>query len=477
MCPNTTMSTNNAPIHPQNHDRLHDSEDAFAGATMVASSNDHANTDGMDITAVQKMTSAITGSLLTSLLVTPLDVVRVRLQSQGSTPQPTAATNTSAPSTNNTSLDYRRLAVSSPNGFRPSNLGITSCCREVFFMNNNMDVCVAGPKLEGLTSGTGVGVGVGGECAIEEARQRNFTSTFDGMRKIARNEGFTTLWRGLSPTLLMAIPANIIYFTGYDWLRFNKKSPISRFARDDYKAVVAGSTARILAVAAVSPVELFKTRLQASSGSTATSHLKDTLQGIREMVAENGYRALWRGITMHLWRDVPFSGLYWLGYETIRNRLTDMREERRGRSISRDPGSRSRERQRSQSEENHTAVLVDSFAAGALSGAAASMITMPFDVGKTRTQVYRDSARKAATASGQAAAAPEEGNMARLLWHIFRTEGVRGLWTGWIPRTLKVAPACAIMISSYEVGKKVFRSINERKEMRVLEGSGVEAGS
>ncbi|KAI0855156.1 mitochondrial carrier domain-containing protein [Xylaria cubensis] len=453
------MSTGNASFDQQNHDRLPNAEDAFAGSTMVSSSKDHANTDGMDITAVQKMTSAITGSLLTSLLVTPLDVVRVRLQSQGSTPQPSAPTTAAA----DTTPDFRRLAISSPNGFRPSNLGITSCCREVFFMNNNMEVCVAGPRLEGLTAGAGVG-----ECAVEEAQKRNFTSTFDGMRKIARNEGFTTLWRGLSPTLLMAIPANIIYFTGYDWLRFNKKSPISRLARDDYKAVTAGSTARILAVAAVSPIELFKTRLQASSGSTATSHLKDTLNGIREMVAENGYRSLWRGITLHLWRDVPFSGLYWLGYETIRNRLTDMREERRGRSLSRDPSFRSRERARSQSEENHTAVLVDSFTAGALSGAAASMITMPFDVGKTRTQVYQDSARKTAASAGQAMA-PEEGNMARLLWHIFRTEGVAGLWTGWIPRTLKVAPACAIMISSYEVGKKVFRSMNERHEMKLME--------
>ncbi|KAI0799482.1 mitochondrial carrier domain-containing protein [Xylaria sp. FL0064] len=443
------MSTKNAALDGQSRGRVPNAEDAFAGSTMVSSSEDHAHTDGMDITAGQKMASAITGSLLTSLLVTPLDVVRVRLQSQGSSQPPATAT---------AATEFQKLVVSPQNGFRPSNLGITSCCREVFFMNNNAEMCVVGPRLEGF-SGAGTGPAV--ECAVEEAQKRSFTSTFDGMRKIARHEGFTTLWRGLSPTLLMAIPANIIYFTGYDWLRYNKKSPISRLSRDDTKAVTAGSTARVLAVAAVSPVELFKTRLQASSGSTATSHLKDTFRGLREMVAENGYRSLWRGITLHLWRDVPFSGLYWLGYETIRNRLTDMREGHRGRSLSRDPSSRSRERARSQSEENHTAVLVDSFTAGASSGAIASMITMPFDVGKTRTQVYRDSAKKTAASAGQTLA-PEEGNMVRLLWHIFRTEGVAGLWTGWIPRTLKVAPACAIMISSYEVGKRVFRSINER---------------
>ena len=56
--------------------------------------------------------------------------------------------------------------------------------------------------------------------------------------------------------------------------------------------------------------------------------------------------------------------------------------------------------------------------------------------------------------------------MVRFLWHIFKTEGASGLWKGWIPRTLKVAPACAIMISSYEVGKRAFRGVNERAQLQ-----------
>jgi solute carrier family 25 protein 39/40 len=137
--------------------------------------------------------------------VTPLDVVRVRWQSQGVT-QPHPA-------------DFQRLAVSAPNAFQPQNLGVTACCREVFFMNNTSEACLAGPRIsEGAASAA--------ECAVEQTQQRTFNSTIDGLRKIARNEGVTTLWRGLSPTLVMAIPANIIYFTGYEWLRYNPASPI-----------------------------------------------------------------------------------------------------------------------------------------------------------------------------------------------------------------------------------------------------------
>ncbi|KAI2616042.1 mitochondrial carrier [Hypoxylon sp. NC1633] len=437
--------TSNHSFGAHNHDRLGEGGDASVGQTMV-SSQDDAN-DGIDISAGQMMLSAISGSLLTSLLVTPLDVVRVRLQSQGSS-QPAAA--------------FQRIAVSSPNAFRPSNLGVTACCREVFFVNNNAEVCVAGPI--GNMSGSG-------ECAVEEVQKRRFTSTFDGMRKIARHEGFTTLWRGLSPTLVMAVPANIIYFTGYEWLRSNESSPVKQVSKDEYAPLAAGALARTIAAAAVGPIELFRTRLQASPGSTATSHLANTFNGLQEMVSESGYRSLWRGLSMTLWRDVPFSGMYWFGYETIRGKLTDMREERRGRSLSRelDGSTKTRSRSRSQSREGHAATFMDSFTAGALSGAFASTVTMPFDVGKTRRQVSHDAANKALP-TANSGVAPESRSMVRFLFHIYSTEGIAGLWKGWLPRTLKVAPSCAIMISSYEVGKRVFRSVNERNARKQGQG-------
>ncbi|KAI1091829.1 mitochondrial carrier [Rostrohypoxylon terebratum] len=431
-----------------NHDRLGENEDAFVGQTMVSSQDD--GSDGVDISVGQKMISAISGSLLTSLLVTPLDVVRVRLQSQGSS-QPVT--------------EFQKLAISSPSAFRPSNLGVTACCREVFFMNNNAEVCVAGDA-----GGPIGGLATPGECAVEEVQKRTFNSTFDGMKKIARHEGFTTLWRGLSPTLVMAVPGNIIYFTGYEWLRFNKASPVSKFTKDDYAPLLAGSLARTIAAAVVGPIELFRTRLQASPGSTATGHLANTFKGIRTMVNENGYRSLWRGLTLTLWRDVPFSGMYWYGYEAIRGKLTDIREERQGRSLARDDyGSKTGARKRSQSREGRTATFMDAFTAGAISGAAASTATMPFDVGKTRRQVFHDAANKALPTTGKGLA-PETQPMPKFLWHIYATEGLAGLWKGWLPRTLKVAPSCAIMISSYEVGKRVFRGMNEKKALKQQQG-------
>ncbi|RBR25974.1 uncharacterized protein FIESC28_01247 [Fusarium coffeatum] len=416
--------------------------DILSGSSSIPAAGDTSGNGVVDITAAQKMVSAMSGSLLTSLLVTPLDVVRVRLQSQKA-PQSV--------------VDFSKLAIttSSLSPAQTAELGITSCCREVFFSGGNAEFCLAAPRIDGITSAPPPPA----ECAVEEVQRRTFSSTFDGLRKIARNEGVTTLWRGLSPTLVMAIPSNIIYFTGYDYLRFNSNSPFSRFS-DTSAPLTAGSAARVLAATAVSPIELVKTRMQAASGASTTNHLVEAFESVKGMVGTHGYTALWRGLTLTLWRDVPFSGLYWWGYESIRSRLTDYRESRQGSTLPFEDDL-AESRRRAQVKENHTETFVDAFTAGALSGAFASFITTPFDVGKTRTQIYQDGSKKAQ--QGAAKAAPEERSMVRLLWHIFKTEGASGLWKGWIPRTLKVAPACAIMISSYEVGKRAFRGVNEKR--------------
>ncbi|KAK2778076.1 hypothetical protein FQN52_002906 [Onygenales sp. PD_12] len=429
-----------------------------------------------NVSATQKMISATLGSLLTSLLVTPLDVVRIRLQSQ--TPILRAAPDLIP------AAAFREL---------PPNLGVTACCREVFWVGNNPQFCMVGQNGAAIGSPS-AGLEVPG-CAVEETQRKTFTSTLDGLRKIARNEGVSTLWRGLSPTLVMAIPANVIYFTGYDWLRYDNKSPVNRVFSDNTAPLVAGGIARIAAASVISPIEMFRTRLQATPG-TGTGHFKATFQRLHQMTQTQGYSSLWRGLTLTMWRDVPFSALYWWGYESVKNTLTGMR----ARTIP-DPIFTPHLHQHPQHD--HTMTFLDSFTAGAISGALAALITTPFDVGKTRQQVFRHcgdepgsatpTAKSPATSTSNsftsssftrlaassssssnttplsnpphppAQTHPEQLSTPRFLVHIFRVEGIPGLFRGWAARCLKVAPACAIMISSYEVGKKMAGKVNEHR--------------
>lgn len=207
---------------------------------------------------------------------------------------------------------------------------------------------------------------------------------------------------------------------------------------------------------------MFRTRMQATSG---TGVFRETLEGLRRMVEAQGITSLWRGLTLTMWRDVPFSGFYWWGYEATRNTITDVRDRQRGRAVD-STSIIPRPRAQSRSKENHTATFIDSFIAGATSGAVSALITTPFDVGKTRQQVFEHSPQNRshnASIKGKDILRPEERSMPRFLYHIWREEGMTGLFRGWTARCLKVAPACAIMISSYEVGKKMAKNGNERR--------------
>jgi solute carrier family 25 protein 39/40 len=233
---------------------------------------------------------------------------------------------------------------------------------------------------------------------------------------------------------------------------------------DNNAPLFAGSAARILAAIAVAPIEMFRTRMQASKSTTSAGHFRDTLHGMREMIRTDGLRSMWTGLTLTLWRDVPFSAIYWWGYEYTRNVLTDTREKARGREKidGRRPDAL-RLRSQSRSREDHTTTLIDSFVAGAASGAVAALVTTPFDVGKTRQQVVKHAKDTVSGSAAQVGKLPEELAMPKFLWHIFKEQGMSGLFKGWGARCLKVAPACAIMISSYELGKKMAGGINEKR--------------
>ncbi|KAJ5745267.1 hypothetical protein N7520_010449 [Penicillium odoratum] len=393
-----------------------------------------AHTTNHDISIGQRMTSASAGNILTGLLVTPLDVVRVRLQSQS---QVTSASQF----TTHTTRSLKNL---------PANIGITSCCREVFWVGDNAQMCMLGPQAGAIGNPAHPAL----DCAVEETQRRTFTSTLDGLRKIARNEGVSTLWRGLSATLMMGIPANIIYFAGYDWLRMDDNSPVRKLVPDAYAPFIGGAIARTTAAAATSPIEMFRTRLQATPG-TGAGHFKATLQGLHQMTKAKGYTSLWRGLSLTMWRDVPFSGLYWWGYEKVKLNLEIARQQTPNLSGA------------DLDAPTSATAFLDSFIAGASSGAVAALVTTPFDVGKTRQQVYRhkDDHIPATQRSNMApkALVPEQLSLPKFLLHIFREEGMPGLFRGWSARCLKVAPACAIMISTYELGKRMAREVNERR--------------
>ncbi|XP_060758208.1 probable mitochondrial glutathione transporter SLC25A39 isoform X3 [Neoarius graeffei] len=279
------------------------------------------------ITPVQQMVASSAGALLTTLFVTPLDVVKIRLQSQ------------QAPV-------YKAL----PAWKRTSLLWKWKCFLYCHGLTGHIYVC------QNTTA-----------CSTWYKTPTHFSGTLDAFVKITRSEGLRSLWSGLPPTLLMAVPTTVIYFTCYDQLKDLMCYGLGYHS--NYISIIAGSLAR---------------------------------------------------------------PMYWFNYELIKAELC--------------------ERYRTPQ-----ASFTISFASGAISGAIAAITTLPFDVVKTRRQIELGEMEILGAPS------KKPSSTWLIMKSIWTETGYRGLFAGFLPRVIKVAPACAIMISTYEFGKAFFRKHNEEQ--------------
>merc|ERR1719341_3086468 len=264
-------------------------------------------------------------------------------------------------------------------------------------------------------------------------RPKYFNGTLDAMAKISRVEGVSSLWSGLSPTLVLAVPTTVTYFTMYEQLKvmlteLRQSSPSSaQSPAPSWVSLTAGGLARLVSVTLVSPLELIRTKMQSQKMPWS-----QVTRCIRDLVTTQGVRGLWNGYTATLLRDVPFSALYWPLYEqckATKNLYTS----------------------------NRDSFLVN-FGSGAIAGSVASTVTLPFDVIKTIKQIEMGEKDIMEVKPGRS-----RGNMI-IAKELFNEQGVKGLFSGIIPRLLKVAPACAIMISSYEFCKGFFSQQNSERE-------------
>lgn len=336
-----------------------------------------ASLDLNGITPIQQMISSCSGALLTSLLVTPLDVVKTRLQAQKN------------------SMVKGKYFV---------------------YCNGLMDhICVC----------------ENGKGWYKAAGQ--FKGTLDAFYKIVCCEGITALWSGLPPTLVMAVPATVIYFTCYDQLCAALRVRMGERAQE--APLLAGAIARVGSATVISPLELIRTKLQSQKQS-----YRQLTNCIRSAVQTEGWWSLWRGLGPTLLRDVPFSAMYWYNYEWSKSWLCQ-------RHNTREP------------------TFTITFISGAGSGSIAAIVTLPFDVVKTRRQVELGELQ-AKNLSGQVSSTTFS-----VMKKIVAQNGFRGLFAGFFPRLIKVAPACAIMISSYEFGKAFFRKHNQERILRQPQSS------
>ncbi|BEI94504.1 uncharacterized protein CcaverHIS019_0700760 [Cutaneotrichosporon cavernicola] len=246
-----------------------------------------------------------------------------------------------------------------------------------------------------------------------------YRNAFDCVKKVYHNEGgIRAFYRGVLPQLVGVAPEKAIKITVNELVR--KKLTDPETGRIPLWAeLVAGGAAGGCQVAVTNPLEIVKIRLQ-MAGEMARMEGAAAPRGALHVVKQLGIVGLYKGASACLWRDIPFSMIYFTAYAHMKKDWFG--EGKRGKVLS----------------------FGELLIAAGISGMPAAYLTTPADVVKTRLQ-----------SQSRAGQTVYKGFIDGF-FTIAREEGPRALFKGGIARVIRSSPQFGVTLAVYEVLSKRF---------------------
>lgn len=241
-------------------------------------------------------------------------------------------------------------------------------------------------------------------------------------RVIAQEEGLSGFWRGNYTNCVRIVPKSALQYATFGVWRPVLDSMVGNGEPDPNKSLsiprlmAAGMLAGLTAQVATYPLDTIRARLVVDS----TGRQGGILSIGYSIYKDGGGRGFYRGIGPTICGSVPYVGIEFSVYSTLKN----------SRIVPRRSGP------------NSEMTVVGKLGCGAVAATVGQTITYPFDLVRRRMQVaaHADSMRKYA-------------GMRNAFSSIFRHEGIRAFYRGLLPNYLKSVPAVAITWAVYEETK------------------------
>mmetsp|Transcript_22810 Transcript_22810/g.31589 ORF Transcript_22810/g.31589 Transcript_22810/m.31589 type:complete len:341 (-) Transcript_22810:281-1303(-) len=282
----------------------------------------------------------------------------------------------------------------------------------------------------------------------QECSSRFICRSFSAIDFIQK-QGVLRLWRGVNTMILGCIPAHAAYFSVVELCK--ESFGVNRPGHHPLAAAATGAIASVFHDGIMTPLDVVKQRLQ-------LGYYRGIRDCARTVYRTEGAQAFFVSLPITLAMNIPYGCIMVATNESLKRVLR--------------PGG--------------DYDLGTHMAAGTGAGAAASLVTTPLDVVKTRLQVQRATAGAAAadfghgrpagrgvgqtrptatvTAAQLGAARLEPrpralglkySGVAAAARAVWEREGPRGFYRGALPRLCVQAPSVAISWTAYEETKKL----------------------
>lgn len=155
-------------------------------------------------------------------------------------------------------------------------------------------------------------------------QSRRYSGIYDALRTILREEGWTALYRGLGPGLLM-VSHGAIQFTAYEELRrimvdYKEKKQKSEGASNllnSFDYALLGGSSKIAAILITYPFQVIRTRAQQRPSKEGIPRYMNSWHVVKETARFEGIRGFYKGITPNLLKNVPASSITFIVYENV----------------------------------------------------------------------------------------------------------------------------------------------------------------
>ncbi|KAF2068801.1 hypothetical protein CYY_009877 [Polysphondylium violaceum] len=200
-------------------------------------------------------------------------------------------------------------------------------------------------------------------------------------------------------------------------------SPTDKRSNEKLLHLLTGATSGLLADSIMHPIDTIRVRLQVEKVGQ-NKYKGGTFSVFRSIVKNEGVSYLYKGLPIVAVATVPAHGLYFFGYEYFKGKIQQHYGDSAG-----------------QSSMTH-------FVAGNIANLMGSIVWVPMDIIKQRLQVQSDTAKSH----------PNQ-TFYRGSFHaakvIFKEEGVRGFFRGFLPTLYIYGPYVGIYFSFYEKAKQI----------------------
>ncbi|KAL0412140.1 UNVERIFIED_CONTAM: Mitochondrial adenine nucleotide transporter ADNT1 [Sesamum latifolium] len=277
---------------------------------------------------------------------------------------------------------------------------------------------------------------------VQNPHNIKYNGTVQGLKYIWRTEGFrgysratalivlelSQIQRSSSSAMSKHPSRGILYM--YQQQTGNEDAQLTPVLR-----LAAGACAGIIAMSATYPMDMVRGRLTVQTEKSPYQY-RGMFHALSTVLREEGFRALYKGWLPSVIGVVPYVGLNFAVYESLKEWL--LKSNPYGLV-----------------EDNELGV-VTRLACGAAAGTVGQTVAYPLDVIRRRMQMVGwSNASSIVAGDGRSKGPLEYTGMIDAFRKTVRHEGFRALYKGLVPNSVKVVPSIAIAFVTYEQVKEL----------------------